>query len=73
MKQEEGQKDDRNGVKQTDEEEMEGEWEERWSLWKEEKKRMEERIAKHKPRSVRTKEKKYTSLHLREAVGKNRK
>ena len=34
---------------------------------------MEERIAKHKPRSVLTKEKKYTSLHVREAVGKNRK
>ena len=45
----------------------------RGSLWKEEKKRMEERIAKHKPRSVLTKEKKYTSLHVREAVGKNRK
>lgn len=26
-----------------------------------------------KPRSVLTKEKKYTSLHLRQAVGKNRK
>lgn len=34
---------------------------------------MEERIANHKPRSVLTKEKKYTSLHLREAGGKNRK
>lgn len=34
---------------------------------------MEERIANHKPRSVLTNEKKYTSLHLREAVGKNRK
>ena len=36
------------------------------------KKKIEERIANHKPRSVLTKEKKYTSLHLREAVGKNR-
>ena len=36
------------------------------------KTRMEERIANQKPRSVLTKEKKYTSLHLREAVGKNR-
>lgn len=34
---------------------------------------MEERIANHKPRSILTKEKKYTILHLREAVGKNRK
>lgn len=34
MKQEEGQKDERNGVKQKDEEEMEGEWVERWSQWK---------------------------------------
>lgn len=34
---------------------------------------MEERIANHKRRSVLTKEKKYTSLHVREAVGKNRK
>lgn len=34
---------------------------------------MEERIANHKPRSVLTKEKKCTSLNLREAGGKNRK
>ena len=37
------------------------------------KKTMEERIANQKPRSILTKEKKYTSLHLREVVGKNRK